>query len=66
MSYKRVMLAMLACLGLAGCAMQTQTQIGYSNPVLKSSAGMPLPPPTGGWPDYYDKGGESGGSGGRN
>jgi hypothetical protein len=64
MLYKRVMLAMLACLGLAGCAMQTQ--VGYSSPLLKSSAGMPLPPPTGGWPDYYDKGGESGGGGGRN
>ena len=64
MWYKRVMLAMLACLGLAGCAMQTQ--VGYSSPVLKSSAGMPLPPPPGGWPDYYDKGGESGGGGGRN
>ena len=63
MLYKRVMLAVLACLALAGCAMQTQ--VGYSSPVLKSSAGTPLPPPPGGWP-IYDKGGENGGSGGRN
>jgi hypothetical protein len=63
MVFKRVVLATLACLALAGCAMQTG--VGYTNPLLQSSAGTPLPPPPGGWP-IYDRGGESGGSGGRN